>query len=242
MNDFLEKQSQRKIYNLLVKNPGLHLSKIAELLNIPITQVERDLQILVRNRNIIVSSEDGFKLYYSKDDIVGEINNRILETRQKIYDLILKNPGLHQAKIAQILSMRKSLAEYHLQYLEKNQAIISMKDEGYKRYYVEGVEVDRDDRKILSLIRQDIPFKIVSLLLKKPVLKHKEIASNLRISPSTLSYHLNKLVKQGVIDLCRYGSDKGYIIRNKRVLMKFLLRYEMHTAIDSFKDIWENIE
>jgi predicted transcriptional regulator len=242
MNDFLEKQSQRKIYNLLVKNPGLHLSKIAELLNMPITQVERDLQILVRNRNIIVSSEDGFKRYYSKDDIVGEINNRILETRQKIYDLILKNPGLHQAKIAQILSMRKSLAEYHLQYLEKNQAIISVKDEGYKRYYVEGVDVDRDDRKILSLIRQDIPFKIVSLLLKNPVLKHKEIAIHLRISPSTLSYHLNKLVKQGVIDLCRYGTEKGYIIRNKRVLMKFLLRYEMHTAIDNFKDLWDNIE
>lgn len=241
MSDFLEKEAQRRIYNIIVKNPGLHLSKIAELLNMPISEVERHLQYLEINKNIIASSEEGYKRYYSKEDIVGDLERKILETRQKIYYIILKNPGLHQAKIAKMLSMRKSLAEYHLQYLEKNQAIISVKDEGYKRYYVEGTDVDSDDRKILSLIRQEIPFKIVSLLLRNPVLQHKEISDNLNISPSTLSYHLNKLVKQGVIDVRKYGTEKGYVVSNKRILMKFLLRYEMHTAIDNFKELWENI-
>ena len=92
-------------------------------------------KILEKNKNVVASSEEGYKHYYSIEDIVGDIDNKILETRHKIYDLILKNPGLHQAKIAQILTMRKSLAEYHLQYLEKSKAIISVKEECYKSYY-----------------------------------------------------------------------------------------------------------
>lgn len=241
MNEFLEKQAQRKIYNIIVKNPGLHMSKITELLNMQISEVERHLLYLEKNKMIIASTEEGYKQYYSKDEIVGELDKKILETRQGIYDLILKNPGLHQAKIAQLLSMRKSLAEYHLQYLEKNEAIIAVKEGGYKRYYVEGSDVDSEDKRILAIVRQKIPFKIVSLLLKNPVLKHKEISGNLDISPSTLSYHLNKLMEQGVIDLCRYGNEKGYTIRNKKKLMKFLIRYEMHTAVESFKDFWEDL-
>ena len=241
MSDFLEKQTQRSLYNLIVKNPGLHLSKIAELLNMPITEVERNLQILERNKNIIASSEEGYKRYYSIEDIVGDIDNKILETRHKIYDLILKNPGLHQAKIAQILTMRKSLAEYHLQYLEKSKAIISVKEEGYKRYYAKGVEADSEDKKILALFRQKIPLKIVSLLLENSVLKHKEMVDNLDVAPSTVSYHLNKLVKQGIIEVHKYGIEKGYAIKNKKALIKFLIKYEMHNAIDSFNDMWDKI-
>jgi len=212
MNDFLEEYAQRRIYNIIIQNPGIHLSKIAELLNMPISEIERHLQYLERNKNIIASSEEGYKRYYSREVIIGDLDKKILETRHKIYDLILKNPGLHQAKIAQILTMRKSLAEYHLQYLEKSGTIFSVKEEGYKRYYVEGVDVAGEDKKILALFRQEIPFKIVSLLLRKSILKHKDIADNLNVAPSTLSYHLNKLVNQGVIDVRKYGNDKGCLL------------------------------
>jgi len=50
-----------------------------------------------------------------------------LETRRKIYELIEKNPGLHLSKIAELLKMRVSLAEYHLLFLEKKDTIETIK-------------------------------------------------------------------------------------------------------------------
>jgi len=241
MSDFLEMQPRRKIYTLIVKNPGVHLSKIAELLNMPITEVESNLYYLEKNKNIIATTKDGFKRYYCRDDIESSLDKKALETRQRIYETILRNPGIHQAGIAHLLTMRKSLAEYHLIYLEKNKAILAIKENGYKRYYLKGADVDNSGRQLLGLVRQEIPSRIVLLLLKNQILQHKDLVEQLNMAPSTISYHLNKLLKQGVIEVCKYGEDKGYSLTNKKELMKFLVKYEVHSVIDSFKDMWDQI-
>ncbi len=242
MPGFLEEQTQQKICSLLLKNPGLHLSKIAELLDMPISVVEGHLKYLEQKETIISTTEAGYKKYYCKDGSGGYVDKKILETRQNVFNLISKNPGLHLSKIARMLSMRKSLAEYHLNYLEKTNVLISIKKGGYKRYYVKGSEIDSHDRRVLAIVRQDIPFKILSLLLKNSILKHKEIFEAIDIPASTLSYHLNKLVSQDILKIHRYGDVKGYSLNNKKSIMKFLVRYEMHTAVESFKDVWDDIQ
>lgn len=42
-----------------------------------------------------------------------------LETRRKIYNLILNYPGLHEREIARKLNLSLSTLDYHLHYLEK---------------------------------------------------------------------------------------------------------------------------
>ena len=241
MSEFLEKQDQRRIIDIITRYPGVHLTKIAEHLNMPIPQVQYHLNLLQQKQLIIISEEKGYKRFYRKEDIIGDLDNEIIETRQRIYDLIVKTPGLHQAKIAEILAMRKSLAEYHLVYLEKNEAIIAIKDQGYKRYYSKEFEIEEQDKKTLALVRQEIPEKIIELLLRHSVLHHKELAEQLKLAPSTLSYHLNKLVNEELIEARRYGEEKGYALKNRKKLIMFLIRYEIHTVLDRFKDIWANI-
>ena len=73
------------------------------------------------------------------------------------------------------------------------------------------------------------------------MLHHKELAEHLNLAPSTLSYHLNKLVNEELIEVCRYGDEKGYVLKNRKKLITFLIRYEIHTVLDRFKDMWENI-
>ena len=164
MNEFLERQIQRRIYNIIIKNPGIHITRIAELLNMPINEIEQHLKHLEQNKSITISIDEGYRRYYSTKEVVGDITNQILETRQKIYELILRNPGLHQAKIAQMLSMRKSLAEYHLQYLEKNNAIVSIKKEGYRRYFIKDEDVDNKDKQILSVVgRSGVCYSLLDL-------------------------------------------------------------------------------
>ena len=111
---------RRKILDLIVRQPGLHLSKIAELLEMKITSVQRSLDHF-ENEGIIFSvNKAGVKQYFFDKRSVKPRDMRTFETREKIRDLIAQNPGLHLSKIAEMLDMSISLTDYHLLYLEKN--------------------------------------------------------------------------------------------------------------------------
>jgi predicted transcriptional regulator len=163
-----------------------------------------------------------------------------LETRRKIFDIVSKNPGLHLSKIAEMLSMRVSLVEYHLLYMEKNQVVHPVRKSGYVRYYIKG-EVGTEDKKILAVLRQKIPLRILLLLLKHDKSQHKDILKNLDIAPSTLSYHLKKLVKHEIIAVHTYGEERGYSIGDKEKIVRFLIQYKPYTVIEGFKDIWVDL-
>jgi len=160
-----------------------------------------------------------------------------LETRRKIYELISKNPGLHLSKIAELLHMRTSLVEYHLFFLEKNGIVHSVKERGYIRFYIRG-DVGTEDKKILSLLRQETPLRIILCLLKNKNMQHKEILKNLEISPSTLSYHLKKLVSHDVVNVQSYGEERGYSVNNKTEIVRILVQYKPYSVIEGFKDVW----
>ena len=164
------------------------------------------------------------------------------EIRQKIYNLILKNPGLHLSKIAQELNMRTSLAEYHLKYLEKNELIISIKNPGeyYRRYYSKDSPHGVDDKKILAVLREEMLLKIILLLLQKKKLRHKEILTHFEITAPTLSYYLDKLMTNGVIEVTRYGEEKGYELIDRKRILRLLFRYEFHTVAEDFKAVWDD--
>ena len=163
-----------------------------------------------------------------------------LESRREIYDLILKNPGLHLSRIAEILKMSLSLVKYHLYHLEKNKLIRSEKEKGYSRYYVEG-EIDPLEKKALSLLWQEVPFKVVLFLIKNDRSQHKEILKNFNIASSTLSYHLKKMVKLGIISVSTHGNDRGYTIVDKEKIIQIIIKYKPYKIIESFKDIWEHL-
>ena len=160
-----------------------------------------------------------------------------LETRRDIYDLVAKNPGLHLSKIAKLLKMRVSLVEYHLVYLVKNQVIRAVKESGYLRFYVKG-KVGTEDKQVLSILRQEVPLRIVLYLLKSERSKHKDILKEMNVAPSTLSYHLKKLNKCGLISVKTYGDEKGYSIVDRNKLVNILVQYKPYNVIESFKDIW----
>jgi len=163
-----------------------------------------------------------------------------LENRRKIFNIILKNPGLHLSKIAEQLSLRISHVEYHLLYLEKNQIITSQKEAGYARYYIKG-KTGIKDKKILAVLRQEVPLKIVLFMLKHPISKHKEILKHFNISKSTLSYHLKKLMKKEIITIYSDGEESGYLIINKREIIDLLIKYKPFDTNESFKAIWEDL-
>ena len=160
-----------------------------------------------------------------------------LETRKKIYKILLLNPGLNLSTIAEQLSISVQLADYHLHFLEENGLITTEKEGGYKRYYIQG-KIGSGDKKILSLFYREIPLKIVLFLLKNPHSKPKEIRKKMDISPALLTYYLKKLIRCDVIAERPGDEKKRFVILNEKQVIRLLIRYRPNILLERFKDTW----
>jgi predicted transcriptional regulator len=231
-----------QIHVFIGEYPGLHLTKLASRLNMRIIDVERCLGELERQKKITSILDNGYRRYYLQRSRQPPRKPKEPETWKRIYNLIADNPGLHLSKIAELLHMSKPLADYHLQRLVKEHKLIYKKETGYTRYYLYNEELAAEDKKILSLLRKDTPLKIVLYLANHTYARHKEILEHLEIAPSTLSYHLNNLIQQGIVEVHRYGDEKGYRLKNEQNIIEFVLKYRLHLILDGFNDLWENLQ
>ncbi|MEM0493030.1 MAG: winged helix-turn-helix transcriptional regulator [Candidatus Thermoplasmatota archaeon] len=164
-----------------------------------------------------------------------------LDTRRAIYETIRKNPGLHARKISELVGLSGQLTDYHLLFLEKHDIISSVKEGGTRRYYIKGKH-GVIERKRFSMLRKRTPLRIILFLLQTQDAQYKDILMNIGVSKSTLSYHLQKLERQGLITSDTAGSNKKYNIVNKQEIMEFLIRYKPYSLIDGLKDIWVDLK
>jgi len=163
-----------------------------------------------------------------------------LETRRKIYNLIEKKPGLHKREIARAVGMSLSTIDYHLHYMEKRGLVEARIDGKYKRYFVKK-DGRKEDRKIFSMLRQEVPRRILIFLLSHPKAIHKEICHHIGKAPSTISFHMKKLVKEGLVEELSMGKEKAYVVKNEEKVIELLITYKesfVDKAVDRFIDAW----
>lgn len=245
MNEFLEKEILRKLCDILSHNPGVHSSKLAEMLKIHISEVEQHLRVLEKQGVLLCSKKQGYAQYYINEKGITARQKRTLEVRRSIYGLLSQNPGLHLSRVANLLKMSIPLTDYHLLSMERNQEISAVKDERgyYKRYYINtGERVSGSEAQVLELLSKKTPLQIVLILLQYPILQHKDILKYVDVSSSTLSYYLSQLVQQQIVEMRSIGTEKGYTLKDKKTLVRILKKHEFHIEIhlvmDRFKDLW----
>ncbi|MFO8110128.1 MAG: winged helix-turn-helix transcriptional regulator [Thermoplasmata archaeon] len=163
-----------------------------------------------------------------------------LEPRKKIYEAIKDNPGTHLRKLDRILDMPLGTIRYHLRVLDKRSLIVSKKEGKYKRFYVRG-EIDTTDKNRLAVLRKEFPRTIILYLLEFPGSTHKEISEVMDVAPSTLSYHLKKLVDEDMIT----ASQRKYRVKNEKEVADLLIQYRrtfLDSLVDRFVRMWTRSE
>lgn len=243
MKEPLDPEICRKIYNSIKENPGVTLSSIADILDIKIPIIESHLNSLVVNKDVHPINEQGNIKYYIAKQTPLRRDRRTENTRQRIFELVEENPGLHLAKIAELLQMSSQLAEYHLLTLEKNELIFGIKDDQgyYKRFYTKGTDVGVQEKQTLALLRQEHHLKIVAHILLNPHIKHKELLEKLAITGPTLSHHLKRLEEYDIVGAVSYGKERGYHIKNEKEIVRIIMKYKLSVIVDGFKDIWKDL-
>ena len=167
-----------------------------------------------------------------------------LEARKRIYDFVVSSPGTHLREIQRQIDLPLGTVEYHLKYLVEKEMLVEKADGNYKRYYPVGI-YGSVDRQLLSLLRQEVPRRIVMKLLLNPGMNFKVLSEGFPVSASTLSYHLSKLVDGDVVRKVKKGRESLFFVNNQEEVAKILLTHRksfLDGLVESFANLWEEFK
>lgn len=179
------------------------------------------------------------------DEREKELNEALaLKSRDLIYKTISNSPGLHFREIQRRTGLATGSLQYHLDFLQKQHFIRMEKEGKFVRYYsVRGQTVkEESDKKIMSLLRQKSLRRIILYLLTKVKANNAEIASAIEKSPSTTSWHLDKLLKEGLIEKQISGRQSFFYLKNPDKARDLLISHKdsfFDSLVESFAELWE---
>ena len=185
-----------------------------------------------------------------------------LGKRERIYDYILKYPGLHIRDLSRSLNMSKTTLIYHLRYLKKHRFIEENLYENYTRYYAVK-QIDRNHKKMLNLLREKATRRVILYIALNHFSSIDEISKHIHKDRSTVSHHLKKLNDAGVLQCRKINGEKKYVLyegtgqilavainyqnsfidyKTRRIIKKALRELEKHEdwsrLIDSLSEIF----
>lgn len=164
-----------------------------------------------------------------------------IESRKRIYEEIVMNPGLHFRELQRRLNMPTGMLEYHLNVMIKDGIVVARNEGKYRRFFANTV-MSSKERKILGLLRSDIARKMVIFVLENERVNHKRIVEHMGLSPSTVSYHLNKLVKNGILKREIVGRENYYSVIEPKIVAYTIIKHRksfLDSLVDNFAKIWE---
>jgi predicted transcriptional regulator len=132
--------------------------------------------------------------------------------RVQILEFVRAHPGTHLRRIKRELNLAMGVLQYHLYRLEKDQRIVSRKRGLYKRFYLRA-DFKLEDQEILGVLFQETERDLLLYLLNTPDATQKELSEFARISASSTSWHMKRLVQVGLVEARRQGSFVYYMVK-----------------------------
>jgi predicted transcriptional regulator len=132
---------------------------------------------------------------------------------------------LHEREICRRLNISRSTIRYHLYCLEKQEAVIKTSEGKCNRYFAQQ-KIGNGHKKILQLLRQRSTYQIVIFLLAYPNSSIRIIADYMEKDPRTVSFHLKKLMKIGLIESVPNGKERRFKLNNEGDINDLLLAHE----------------
>lgn len=160
-DEILENENRRKIYDVIVENPGIHLREMQRVIVTPLTTLEYHLSYLVRRKIIYSENDLHFKRYYAKL-LEKEDKKVIVALRQKrlreIVLLVLSKEKVKYQFLCEYLNLPNSTLSFYLKYLVDN-GILAKEKVGYETLYT----VKDEDRvaKVLIAYRSSFLDRLV---------------------------------------------------------------------------------
>ena len=173
-----------------------------------------------------------------------------LETRREVYETVSEYPGLHLSEIARRTDMETNHAKYHLEVLERHGLISSEKEEGYWRFFPKEESelgpkevLGPDEKEIVSLLRKEVPLHATLVLLDQGPTPAGELADEVDVAASTMSYHGSNMEEAGLVEVTKEGRSRIYQLADPERVAELLIRFEPpDELVQGFLDAWDQLE
>jgi len=169
-----------------------------------------------------------------------------LNVRKRIYDTVEASPGLHFREIQRRTGLAVGSLQYHLDYLQKHHILRTQTEGKFVRYYsVRGPSVETHPQtqigqQTMAFLRHASTRKIILFLLTEKRANNERIAEQIALSPSTTSWHLDKLVEAGVLQRSREGRKTFFTLVSPESAKHLLVNFKqsfLDQAVDNFVDL-----
>jgi len=119
-------------------------------------------------------------------------------TRTDIYEFIVANPGIQFRGICTGLDIAIGTAEFHLGVLKKAGLISFFRDGKYKRFFA-SKKFSQKEMRLIALLRHETIREIVKTISSEKTVSHCKLASDLAITSQGLTWQMNRLREEGII-------------------------------------------
>jgi predicted transcriptional regulator len=164
-----------------------------------------------------------------------------LEKRKDLYLLVSRSPGLHFREIQRRTQSGTGQLDYHLEYLRKVGLIRAEKRGEYLRFYAR-TDIKSDEKRVLELLYKKNIRRILLYLLDHECCNHDGLVQNLEISPSTISWHLKKLIDAEMVNKVIDGRRSVYSLTDPDMVVNLFIQYQesfLDSIVDRFIEMWE---
>ncbi len=135
--------------------------------------------------------------------------------RKDLYAYIEKHPGEHLAHLTKRFNISSSSTRYHLSVLEGMDQIVSHKNGKYKRYYINKNGYSKYTngngyKHIMSALKNITARRIVKFIISNPEANQKSVSEALKLHPSTVNWHAERLREAEVLSKRKKGKEIVY--------------------------------
>ncbi len=119
--------------------------------------------------------------------------------RKQIVGYIRSHPGCHFRSIRQANGINRGTLSYHLGQLTALGVVHEVRIGGMTRYFVQGCGLSDLEKKILVHRDNSVRNRILDMLVKEPTVTRTGLKNSLGISGPALWYHMQLLVRDGIV-------------------------------------------
>ncbi|MFC4405996.1 winged helix-turn-helix transcriptional regulator [Haloarchaeobius iranensis] len=131
------------------------------------------------------------------------------DVRRSVHHHIESHPGVHFNELARELDIATGQAQYHLRRLLEAGRLDTEELRGRTHYFPTGY--DPWEQRTIALLRRETVRGIIVAALEEPEPSAAELAEELDVARSTLSWHVSTLVEAGVAEKCYDQQGRSHI-------------------------------
>jgi predicted transcriptional regulator len=174
--------------------------------------------------------EDQYEVKYIGHNVYSACNYQTsplnLTSRATIYEFIQSNPGTHLRNICESLSISIGSVQYHLDRLTECELIESEKESKYKRFFVSR-RFTEFEKRLIAFLRKPNARLIVKYTSVEEGCSHQMLADLLGVSSQAVTWHVQRLTDEGIIDSWVQGYSTYYRVTEETQAAIDALQYKL---------------